>query len=111
MQQLEDLRRTTKFVGWKPKSNKIRGLGTALPFKDEESPDHPRARVLRGLPHSQRELRFARILSHKHTQPGSTVVAIIQAVNRLQSEVVERIAVDFLVARLDAGDAGAGRWC
>jgi hypothetical protein len=35
---------------------------------------------------------------------GSTVVAIIQAANRLQVELVERAAVDFLVERLDAGN-------
>jgi len=35
---------------------------------------------------------------------GSTVVAIIRAANRLQMEVVERVAVDFLVGRLDAGN-------
>jgi hypothetical protein len=35
---------------------------------------------------------------------GSTVVAIIQAANRLQIEAVERAAVDFLVAGLDAGN-------
>jgi hypothetical protein len=35
---------------------------------------------------------------------GSTVVAIIQAANRLQMEAMERAAVDFLVAGLDAGN-------
>ena len=35
---------------------------------------------------------------------GSAVVAIIQAANLLQVQAVERAAVDFLVARLDAGN-------
>jgi hypothetical protein len=35
---------------------------------------------------------------------GSTVVAIIQAANMLQVVAVERVAVDFLVAGLDAGN-------
>jgi hypothetical protein len=35
---------------------------------------------------------------------GSTVVAIIQAANRLQMEAVERAAVGYLVERLDAGN-------
>ena len=42
---------------------------------------------------------------------SSTVVAIIQTANRLQVEMVERAALDFLVERLDAeifGRDGAG---
>ena len=35
---------------------------------------------------------------------GSTVVAIIQAANRLQMEAVERAAVEYLVERLDGGN-------
>jgi hypothetical protein len=35
---------------------------------------------------------------------GSTVVAIIQVLNLMQVEAVERVEVDFLVERLDAGN-------
>ena len=41
---------------------------------------------------------------------GSTVVAIIQAANMLQVVAVERVAVDFLVAGLDAGNIRDGAW-
>ena len=54
------------------------------------------------------ELALAALIEFAYTGKielkGSTVVAIIQAANRLQMEAVERVAVEYLVARLDAGN-------